>query len=296
METTTIVAKALPLALALIMFGLGLTLKTDDFARIIKFPKPVVIGLAAQMLILPTAAFLLCKFFGLPSDLSIGLMILAASPGGATANIFSHLSHGDVALNLTLTAVNSVAAAFTLPLIVGFAISHFAGDATEIGLQFGKAIEVFAIVLIPVAIGMFVFNRSPSFARKVDRPFRAFSLLVLVVIVIGAVSKEWETLSSYFAQLGAVVLAFNLLSLGTGYFLPVWTKLPRAQAIAISMEIGIHNGTLAIYIALSVLNRFSFAVPAALYSVLMFFTAGAFTLLLNRARPNVRAIARPAVD
>lgn len=292
METTTTIEIALPLALALIMFGLGLTLKTEDFTRILKVPKPVILGLGAQMVILPIGAFLLCKLFGLPGELAIGLMILAASPGGATANIFSHLSHGDVALNLTLTAINSVLSAFTLPLMASLAISYFAGDDAKIGLQFKKAIEVFAIVLVPVSLGMLVFNFFPAVARKAEKPFRIFSLLVLVAIIVGAVSKEWTTLSSYFAQLGGVVLAFNVLSLGVGYLLPLWAKLPRSQAIAISMEIGIHNATLAIYLAASVLGNITYAVPAALYGVLMFFTAGAFTVLL-KTRVGVTA---PALE
>lgn len=282
METNTIVSVALPLAIALIMLGLGLSLKVEDFTRIIKFPKPVFVGLAAQMLLLPFVAFALCKVFALPPELAIGLMILAASPGGATANIFSHLSHGDVALNLTLTAVNSVLAAVSLPLIVGLSIGYFAGENKEIGLQFSKVIEVFFIVLIPVLIGMFIHAKAPNFSKKADRPFRAFSLLVLIAIIVGAVSKEWNALSSYFGQLGGVVIAFNLLSLGVGYMLPVWMKLPQKQAVAIAMEIGIHNSTLAIYIAVSVLGQFSFAMPAALYSLIMFFTAGAFAFTVKR--------------
>lgn len=282
METNTIISVALPAAIALIMLGLGLSLKVEDFTRIIKFPKPVFVGLAAQMLLLPLVAFVLCKVFALPPELAIGLMILAASPGGATANIFSHLSHGDVALNLTLTAINSVLAAISLPLIVGLSIGYFAGENKEIGLQFTKVIEVFFIVLIPVLIGMFIHAKAPSFSKKADRPFRAFSLLVLVAIIVGAVSKEWNSLASYFGQLGGVVIAFNLLSLGVGYLLPIWMKLPQKQAVAIAMEIGIHNSTLAIYIAVSVLGQFSFAMPAALYSLIMFFTAGAFAFTVKR--------------
>ncbi len=282
METTTIVAKLLPLALALIMLGLGLSLKVEDFTRIAQFPKPVVLGLVVQMIILPPLAFLLCKIFGLSLELSIGMMILAASPGGTTANIFSHLSHGDVALNITLTAINSVLAAFTLPLIVGMSISYFLGEEKEIGLQFSKVIEVFAIVLVPVGIGMLIGSQTPTFAKTADKPFRIFSLFVLLAIVIGAILKEKENLMSYALQIGGVVLTFNVISLLVGYFLPLAMKLPRKQAIAIGMEIGIHNGTLAIFIALSVLGNFTFAMPAAIYSILMFFTAGIFAVVLKR--------------
>jgi len=282
METTTAVVKILPLALALIMLGLGLSLKVEDFTRIARFPKPVLLGLAAQMLLLPFAALALCKLFNLSTELSIGMMILAASPGGTTANIFSHLSHGDVALNITLTAINSVLAAFTLPLIVGLSISYFLGEQKDIGLQFTKVIEVFAIVLVPVIIGMFISAKKPALAKKADRPFRIFSLLVLLAIVAGAAIREKENLMIYGQEVGAAVLAFNLISLAVGYVLPLIFKLPRKQAIAIAMEIGVHNGTLAMFIALSVLGNFTFAMPAAIYSILMMITAGLFALILKK--------------
>ncbi len=277
-------AKFLPLGLAFIMFGLGLTLRWADFRRILSFPKPVLVGLAAQMLVLPGVAFFLCKLFGLSSEFSIGMMILAASPGGVTANIFSHLAHGDVALNITLTAINSVLAAVTLPLIVGLSISYFAESDRTIGLQFSKAVEVFAIVLVPVVIGMLVRGKKPDFAAKMDRPVRGFSIVFLVVLIVAAVFQERDSLATSFGQLGGAVLAFNLLSMGAGYLLPRMLNLPRNQAVAISMEVGLHNGTLAIYIALSVLGIYAYAMPAAIYSIVMFVTAGLFTFGLNAAQ------------
>ncbi len=286
-------AKFLPLGLAFIMFGLGLSLTREDFLRILKVPRPVIIGLLTQMLLLPLMALGICKFFGLSNEFSIGMMILAASPGGVTANIYSHLARGDVALNITLTAVNSVLAAVSLPLIVGLSIAHFAGAEQQVGFQFKKAIEVFAIVLVPVFIGMIVRARKPGFAERMDKPIRIFSILLLVVLIAAAIAQEWEKLLASMAQLGGAVLLFNLLSLAVGYLLPLVIKLPRNQAIAISMEVGIHNGTLAIYMALSVLNVYAYAMPAALYSVLMFFTAGLFTMALNARRP-VEAIAPAA--
>jgi BASS family bile acid:Na+ symporter len=278
-------AKFLPLGLAFIMFGLGLSLTRADFLRILKVPRPVIIGLLTQMLLLPLFALGICKLFGLSNEFSIGMMILAASPGGVTANIYSHLARGDVALNITLTAVNSVLAAVSLPLIVGLSIAHFAGAEQQVGFQFKKAIEVFAIVLVPVIIGMVVKARKPDFADRMDRPIRIFSILLLVVLIVAAIAQEREKMLASMAQLGGAVLLFNLLSLAVGYLLPLLIKLPRNQAIAISMEVGIHNGTLAIYMALSVLNVYAYAMPAALYSVLMFFTAGLFTLALNARRP-----------
>lgn len=280
-------AKFLPIGLALIMLGLGLSLTLADFARILRYPKPVIIGLIAQMFLLPAIALLLCRTFGLSPEYSIGMMILAASPGGVTANLFSHLAHGDVALNITLTAINSVLAAITLPLIVGFALTHFGAADNGIGLQFGKAIEVFAIVLVPVALGMAIRSRFPAFAARADKPIRIFSVLVLALIVVVAITQERENLMMSFSQLGGAMLAFNLLSLGIGYLIPTLVKLPKNQSVAIAMEIGLHNATLAIYIGMSVLGVYAYALPSAIYSIVMFLTAGAFTFglsLKSRAR------------
>lgn len=279
-STAFLVNSLLPASLAFIMFGLGLTLTIEDFTRVVRFPKSVVLGLICQMFILPAMAFGLCYAFSLSPEISIGLMILAASPGGVTANLFSHLANGDVALNLTLTAINSVLAAITLPLIVNFALSHFNGEDKSIGLQFAKVIEVFFIVLIPVAIGMWINKIKPSFSQKMDKPVRIFSFIVLLVIVVGAIVKERYQLINSLSEVGLAVLAFNLLSLGVGYVLPLIAKVKHREAIAISMEVGIHNGTLAIYVALSLLNSFALALPAAIYSIMMFFTAGIFCFIL----------------
>lgn len=285
MTTEFIITKLLPLSLAIIMFGFGLTLTPADFKRIAQYPKSVFLGLFCQMVLLPLLAYLVCRGFTLSPEISIGVMILAASPGGITANLFSHLAHGDIALNLTLTAINSVLAAFSLPLLVNLAYKIFAGQEQNIGLQFSKTIEVFAIVLIPVAIGMFVKNRKPAFSQKMDKPVRIFSMLVLLIIVVGAVAKEKEQLSTSFAQIGIAMLVFNLGSMLIGYLIPRILKLSNREATAISMEVGIHNSTLAIYVAVALLGSFALALPAAVYSIIMFFTAAIFSLYL--AKKNV---------
>lgn len=282
MSTEFIITKLLPLSLAIIMFGFGLTLTPADFKRIAKYPKSVFLGLFCQMVLLPLLAYVVCKAFNLSSEISIGVMILAASPGGITANLFSHLAHGDIALNLTLTAINSVLAAFSLPLLVNLAYNIFAGQEQNIGLQFSKTIEVFAIVLIPVAIGMFIKNKKPAFSTMMDKPVRIFSMLVLLVIVVGAVAKEKERLSESFAQIGIAMLVFNLGSMLIGFLVPKILKLSNKEATAISMEVGIHNSTLAIYVAVALLESFALALPAAVYSIIMFFTAALFSFYLSK--------------
>ncbi|SFP34402.1 bile acid:Na+ symporter, BASS family [Ectopseudomonas composti] len=274
----------LPAALGIIMLGLGLSLSLDDFARVAKFPKPVLIGLACQLLLLPLACFFLAKAFGLAPALAVGLMLLAASPGGTTANLYSHLAHGDVALNITLTAVNSVIAILTMPLIVNLSLAYFMSADQAIPLQFAKVVQVFAIVLGPVAIGMWLRSRFPGFAERMQKPVKIISALFLLLIILLAVAKDWRTFVDYAPAVGGAALAFNLLSMAVGYCVPRLLKLNLRQAIAIAMEIGIHNGTLAIALALSpaLLNNPTMAIPAAIYSLIMFVTAALFGLWVNR--------------
>ncbi|MEV6277682.1 bile acid:sodium symporter family protein [Nocardia sp. NPDC051832] len=284
-----LVSVALPLALAVIMFGLGLSLTVDDFRRIASNPRPVAIALACQLVLLPAAAFGLVLLFDLSPLLAVGMMLLAASPGGTTANLFSHLFRGDVALNVSLTAVNSIVAVVTLPLVTNFAIDYFepGGSAGQVGLQFGKAAQVFAIVLIPVALGMFTRRRAPGFAERMDRPVRIGSAVTLLLVILGTMLAERENLTGYLVDVGAVTTLFCLISLTAGYFVPRWLGVTDRQAIACSMEIGIHNSTIAMTVAISVLDSTEMAVPAAVYGVLMFPLAAAVGWLITRraARP-----------
>lgn len=287
METNILTLVLLPLAIAIIMIGLGLSLTIDDFKRVVVYPKAVVIGLVCQMLILPVVCFFIVKGFGLSSELAVGLMLLSAAPGGATANLYSHLAKGDVALNVSLTAVNSILALFTLPFIVNFAISYFMESDQVVPMQFKKVIEVCMIILVPVAIGMLVRSKYPPLALKLDKPVKIASALFLALIIILAVAKEREHIVQYFQEAGLAALVFNLLSMGVGYFIPRLFNLGKKQAIAIGMEIGIHNGTLAIYIALNVIGNSAMSIPPAIYSLIMFFTAALFGFLVNRGNKKL---------
>jgi len=282
MEESLVTKVFLPAAIGIVMLGLGLTLTLEDFKRVLVYPKAVIVGLACQMLILPAVCFGIAKLFKLPPELAVGLMLLAASPGGATANLFSHLAKGDVALNITLTAVNSVLSLVTMPFIVNFALVHFLSEGKVIPLQLGKILSVFAVVLIPVIIGMMVRRYKPAFADKMEKPVRIVSAVVLIIVILGAIVKERANVVEYFKQVGLAALTFNLASLAVGYFIPLLARVPRKQAIAIGMEIGIHNGTLAIAIAVSVLGNSTMSVPPAIYSLIMFFTAAAFGYVVSR--------------
>lgn len=280
-DDSALISVGLPVALAVIMFGLGLSLQVDDFRRVARSPRAVVVALTLQVLVLPVIAFGLVLLLDLDPLLAVGVMLLAASPGGTTANLFSHLFHGDVALNVTLTAINSVIAAFTIPLITNLAIGYFDADG-ELGLQVGKVLQVIAIVLVPVLIGMLVRRRSAGFAARADKPVRIFSIAVLVIVAVGALLGERENLPDYVRQVGLVTALFCLASLSLGYLGARALRLDQPQAIASSMEVGIHNTTVALTIALSVLDSTEVAIPAAVYSVIMYVFATAFGFLLTR--------------
>jgi len=280
----------LPIALALIMFGLGLDLTLDDFRRVGRSPKAAAIALGCQLLILPALCFGLVLLFDLSPLLAVGLMLLAASPGGTTANLFSHLFRGDVALNISLTAVNSLIALATLPLVMNLAIDYFdVGDS--VSAPFGEVVKVFAIVLVPVAVGMAVRRTRPAFAASMDRPVRIGSAVVLAILVIAIMVDQRDNILDYLADVGPAAALFCAASLTIGYVVPRALGVVERQAIASSMEIGVHNATLAIVIAVEVLDSVPISVPAAVYGVVMFPLAALWGSYVSRAvhQPSVTA-------
>ncbi|HAL06821.1 MAG TPA: bile acid:sodium symporter [Brevundimonas sp.] len=275
----------LPIALGIIMFGLGLSLTPSDFVRVGRQPKAAAVALACQLLLLPVICFALVLIFQLPPILAVGMMLLAASPGGTTANLYSHLFRGDVALNISLTAINSVIAVVTLPVIVNLAVAYFQPGDMKVGLQLTKTLEVFMIVLVPVALGMLVRGLKPGFAQAMDRPVRIASILILTLVILGAAASSLDVLLANFQALAGIVILFCLFSLGIGFAVPRLLKIERPQAIASAFEVGLHNATLAIVIAQSVLRSPEMTLPGAVYGVLMFPLAAAFGLLITRKRP-----------
>jgi BASS family bile acid:Na+ symporter len=285
----------LPLALALVMFGLGLSLTVGDFARVGRQPRAVAIALVLQLFVLPAVCFGLVVVFDLPPLLAVGLMLLAASPGGTTANLFSHLFRGDVALNITLTAINSLIAVVTLPVITNLAIDYFdPADGGSLGLQFGKTLQVFAVVLVPVVIGMVVRQRATAFADRMDKPVRILSAVVLALVIVGTIVAERDNITGYISDVGLPALLFCLASLATGFVVPRLFGVVRRQAIASAFEIGVHNGTLAIAVAISVLGSVELAVPAAVYSVIMFPAAALFGWAITRSSQHASVEEAPA--
>jgi bile acid:Na+ symporter, BASS family len=281
----------LPAALAVVMLGLGLSLTIGDFGRVARRPVAVVAALVTQLVVLPVICFGLVIAAGLDPLLAVGMMLLAASPGGTTANLFSHLFRGDVALNITLTAVNSVIAVITLPVVVNLSLAYFRPVVEGgLGLDLSKTAQVFAVVLVPVVIGMLIRRASPGFADRADRPVRILSAVVLVVVIVGALLGERENLGEYLAAIGLVAVAFCLISLTLGYLVPRLLRVGHPQAVASAFEVGIHNSTLAIAVAVSVLQTERLAVPAAVYGVLMFPLAVGAGALLRRLAPRTASV------
>ncbi len=272
----------LPVALGVVMMGLGLELAPADFARVWRQPRAMLVALFCQLVLLVGVCFLLVKLLALPPLLAAGMMLLAASPGGATANMFSLLFRGDVALNISLTAINSLLSIVTLPLIVNWALAHFLGNGQQIGLQLGKLLQVFAIILVPVGIGMWLRARLPDFATRMQRPVRVFAALLLLGLVLAVLLRERAHLVDYVQQAGLASVLFCALSLGLGYVVPRLVGLEGRQARAIAFEVGVHNTTLAMTIALVVLQNTAMAVPAAVYSLVMYGLAALFGWALLR--------------
>ncbi|BDT92240.1 transporter [Nocardia sputorum] len=291
----TVFAVLLPLALALVMFGLGLTLTTEDFARVLRYPKAAVIALVCQMVVLPALCLGLIYLFGLEGALAAGMLLLAASPGGASANLFSHIAGGNVALNITLTAINSVLAVFTMPVVVALSYALFLDSEGSVGLRPEKFAQVFAIVLVPVAIGMVVHRRFAEWSRRMRGAVKILSVVVLALVVAAGVGSNLDTLSEHIGELSAICLSFAVISLAVGYFVPRVLRVEADQAIASAMEIGVHNAALAIAVAASVLDNETMAVPGAVYGVLMNIPAAIAAYLLARRARREQPEAEPSV-
>lgn len=287
----------LPLVLGVIMFGLGMGLTLADFRRVAHHPRAVVVALGCQLVLLPGLCFMLVIAFDLRPALAVGMMLLAASPGGTLASVYSHVFDGDVALNITLTAVNAVIAVFTLPLVVNLSLSYFMGDTESLGLRFEKTLQVFAMVLVPVAVGMVVRARSRAFALRCERPLKVVSVVVLFAVVVGALVMERSHAGDYFRDVGLVALLFSLTSLTVGYGASRLARVSHRQSVAACMEIGVHHTTLALAIALSpaLLDSTEMAVPSAVYGILMLVTTALAGLLLRRLAPRGEDAPEPSL-
>lgn len=266
----------LALSLIIIMFGMGLSLTTDDFKRVFIAPKAILTGLVNQLILLPVVGFLLITWIDVAPEIAIGLIILAACPGGPTSNLITHLAKGDTALSVSLTAISSFLTLITIPFIVNLGLVYVLGEGTEIRLSVVETIlQVFIIVIIPVLLGMLIRSRKPGFADRMEKPVRIASAFVFVLVLVGLLVKERANIIPYYQQAGIITVSLNLITMALGLLSAKVLKLSLKQGISISIESGIQNGTLGIAIATVLLSNTSYGIAPAVYGVTMFLTGGA---------------------
>lgn len=286
MEDGNIVTQVfLPVSLAFIMFSVGLALTGADFKRVLVQPKDFMIGAMSQVVLLPAVAFAIVSFYQMEPALAVGVMIIAACPGGVTSNIMTHMAKGDTALSVSLTAVISLLSVFTLPLIVGMSVTHLMGEAAPEMDVVKVAGGSFAIVAVPVMLGMLVRKLAERFAIGFEKIARHLATVLFIVIIAGAIYTERNNIAAYFAQSGVATLTLNIVMMALAYAIAKGFGLGSRQQTAITLECGLQNGTLAIFVAVTLIGNTTMMIPGAIYSLLMFATAGLYLpMAMRRAK------------
>ena len=234
MDTGTII---LAISLVIIMFGMGLSLVKNDFIRLFQNPKAIIVGLINQIILLPIIAYTLISIFNVESDIAIGVMILAACPGGPTSNLITNLAKGDNGLSISLTTANSLITIFTIPFVIDYALNHFLDTDKMVEIDKSQTlIQIFIVVIIPVSIGMLIKRAKPNFAEKMNRPVKIASGAILFLVIIGLVLKKKEDLIPYLQQAGFITLALNVSTILVGLLTAKIVRLNLAQSITISIE------------------------------------------------------------
>ena len=272
----------LPLALAFIMFTLGLGLSISDFSNVFKKPKNFLVGFVSQLIFLPIVGLVLVIIWPLPIEIAIGIMLIAAAPGGVTSNILTFFAKGDVALSVSLTAVMSLLSALSVPIVLAISIGLI-GDSSlpeSISLT-GIALSMFLIVTLPVLLGMGVRSFFNNLTLKIEKSARFISTLLFVLVLLGAILAERENVVSYFAQTGLVVLALNILMMLIAFYWSGFFGTGISQKKAIAIECGLQNGTLAIFVGTTVFGGGLYIIPAATYSLIMYLTSLIFIYFIK---------------
>jgi bile acid:Na+ symporter, BASS family len=287
MQSSVFTSVLLPLALAIVMLGMGLSLLPEDFGRITRDPKAVAIGTVCQLLLLPLIGASIAKVIPMQPEIAVGLVVIAICPGGPSSNLITYLAKGDVALSVTLTAVSSIITVLTIPLFTNLAVQHFLGKSAAIVLPIGTTmLQIFLITLLPIAIGMTIRQRFPDLARRLEKQTSRLGVGLLALIIVLLLVKEGSKLPGFLIQVGIGVLLLNSLAMLGGFLVAKLFRLPLAQQTCIAIEVGIQNGTLAIAITAGLLNNADMAIPAAVYSLLMYVT-GLGAILYGRRSTQV---------
>ncbi|MDG1529429.1 MAG: bile acid:sodium symporter family protein [Polaribacter sp.] len=277
MTTAEIISKVfLPISLAIIMLGMGMTLVIADFTRIIKSPKSILIGLTNQLIFLPIIGFSLAVAFDLNPVMAVGLMVIATCPGGPTSNLITQVCKGNIALSVTLTAIASIVSVLTIPFVLSYALDYF-GTGTNVTIDLpilDTILQIMVITVIPISIGMLIRKYKTSFANRMEKPMRIASTVIFLLVFIAVVAANFNLIGNAMKEVGLVTLLLNILTMGLGFLTAKLFKLNLKNSISITIESGIQNGTLAIVIATSILNNIEMSIPIAAYSIWMFVTGG----------------------
>ena len=282
METGILVSVVLPLSLFFIMLGMGMSLVLDDFKRILSHPKAALVGFSAQMILLPLLSLLVVSLFNMDPLLAVGLMILSFCPGGTTSNMMTFLVRGDVALSISLTAVVSLVAPFTIPFLANLSMNHILGEGSQFVLPLKQTVlTLLAITALPVGVGMLLRQCKPTWCYKLENSVKVFSIFFLFLIIAGIVKNNQENMIGYLQQVGLPVIVLNVLAMLTGLGLALMLRLNRAQSVTISYEVGMQNGTTAMLVTSTILHNDMMTIAPAIYGLLMFVTGGMFGVVLN---------------
>ena len=295
-ETTFFSSVLLPLSLAFVMLGMGLSLTRKDFANIFTRPKAMITGLAAQMLFLPLLAFLIALPFNVPPVLKVGLVLVAICPGGATSNLLNYLLNGNLALCVSMTTINSFLTQFTIPLLLTLALQFFMHTGAHIELDFWRTFfDIVLTTLVPVVIGIAIRAVHGPFAEKVRAPMKMMMPAVMAIAILGAILLEKKDngieLSTYdYMTVLPMTLLLNVGALTGGYYIARLTGLSRKSQMTIALEVGLHNTFLAIYIATGILKDTSLAIPATVYALFSFFTSALFGVIVSGEKLSLKSI------
>tara|TARA_B100000787_G_scaffold169651_1_gene161520 strand:- start:442 stop:1296 length:855 start_codon:yes stop_codon:yes gene_type:complete len=280
-----IATKIAPLALALIMLGLGMSLTIQDFLRVIKIPKDFLVGFICQLILLPLVAFILIKLLNTPTELAIGVMLIAAAPGGVTSNVLTKFANGDVALSISLTAIISLISIISVPFIVFNSIDFFEIDnITKDISMMGIALKMFFVVTVPVIIGMIIKKYANDFVNNSALKIQKISVLLFVFVFIAIYIEEWDNIISFIARAGLIAFILNITMMIIGFYIAKFFASGVAQQRCISLECGLQNGTLAAFVGTQIFDGSSmvFIVPAAAYALIMMITSLFFIFIIKR--------------
>ena len=277
-----VVTKIAPIALALIMLALGLGLSGQDFLRVIKQPKDFIVGLICQLGLLPIIAFILIKIFNTPLELALGVMIIAAAPGGVTSNVLTKFANGDVALSVSLTAIISLMSIISVPFIVFMSadlleISNISKEISMIGIS----MKMFLVVTLPVLLGMVIRKFATNFITSRTLMIQRISIILFAIVFAAIWVEEWENIMSYIAQAGVITLVLNIVMMITGYYVAKFLASGVAQRKCVSLECGLQNGTLAVFVASQLFIDITFLIPTAAYALIMFLTSLIFVFFVK---------------